>query len=106
MRVKKYTGYTSYSYLDAGKDYRVFTLARDIDRVPSTRVAVTTEQEQRVQRILDTTVVISLHDHPTFIPENPAEMMEYWHLGRDFTGYKGLSISGLDAVFDNMMDGS
>lgn len=106
MKAKKYTGYTSYSYLEAGKDYRVFTLARDVDRVPSTRVAVTAEQEQRVQRILDTSVVISLHDHPTFIPENPAEMMEYWHLGRDFTGYKGLSVSGLDAVFDNMMDGS
>ena len=32
MKAKKYTGYTSYSYLEVGKDYRAFTLAREIDR--------------------------------------------------------------------------
>ena len=31
MKAKKYTGYTSYSYLEVGKDYRAFTLARETD---------------------------------------------------------------------------
>ncbi|HKV43094.1 MAG TPA: hypothetical protein VJT32_00230 [bacterium] len=31
---------------------------------------------------------------------------EFRRWGRDWTAYEGLAISGLDAVFDNLMDGT
>src|SRR5437764_13575884 len=106
MSVRTHTGYTSYSYLEPGRDYRAFALAPELDRVPSTRVEVTAEQERRVQRLLDDNVVISLHDHPTVMPRDMADIFAYVHQGREWTGYRGLSVSGLDAVFDNLMDGT
>jgi membrane dipeptidase len=102
----RYSGYTSYSYLDPGADFRVFTLAREIDRVPSNPVPVTPEQEERVRRIFRDNVIISLHEHPATVPEDVGEIFEYRRQNRDFTAYEGLSISGLDAVFDNLMDGT
>ena len=76
MKNKRYTGYRSYGYLEAGADYRAFTLARQVDRVPSRKVEVSADQEQRVQRLLDEHLVISLHDHPVVMPERPAEIFE------------------------------
>jgi membrane dipeptidase len=102
----RYAGYTSYSYLDAGKDYRTFDLAREVERVPSRRVEVSPEQERRVTELFDREVIISLHEHPTLVPADASEIFEYRRQNRDFTGYCGLSLSGLDAVFDNLMDGT
>src|SRR5262249_37829457 len=62
--------------------------------------------EARVQRLLDENLVISLHDHPVVVPLDPGDIFEQRRLGRDVTGYQGLSVSGLDAVFDNLMDGT
>jgi membrane dipeptidase len=106
MRPKKYTGYRSFDYLEPNTDYQPFRLAAELDRVPSQKVSVTPEQEERVQRVLDDNLVISLHDHPIVIPEQPGEIFEQKRTGRDTTGYAGLSVSGLDAVFDNLMDGT
>jgi membrane dipeptidase len=103
---KRYNGYRSFQYLEAGVDYREFKLAREIDRVASSKVAVTPEQEARVQRLLEQCLVISLHDHAFLVPENPEEIWEYRRAGRDWTGYEGLSVSGMDAIFDCLMDGT
>jgi membrane dipeptidase len=102
----RYTGYTSYSFLEPGVDFREFRLAREVDRVPSQAVPVTPEQEERVRRIFRENIVISLHEHATTVPEDVSEIFEYRRQGRDCTAYEGLSVSGLDAVFDNMMDGT
>jgi len=106
VRTKKYTGYRAFDYLEPNTDYQVFKLAAELDRVPSQKVAVTPEQEERVQRLLDDNLVISLHDHPIVMPEQPDQIFEQRRTGRDVTGYEGLSVSGLDAVFDNLMDGT
>jgi membrane dipeptidase len=103
---KRYTGYRSFQYLEAGVDYSEFALAREIDRVPSRRVEVSADQETRVQRLLDECLVISLHDHAFVVPENTEQIFEYRRAGRDWTGYEGLAVSGIDAVFDNMMNGT
>lgn len=76
MGRKQERAYTSYQYLEAGRDYRPFELAAELDRVPSTRVATTPEQEQRVQRLLAESLVISAHDHPSVRPADPAQA---WH---------------------------
>jgi len=69
-------------------------------------VEVTESQEARVERLLDEHLAISLHDHCFVVPEDFAELAEYRRQGRDFTGYAGMAVSGLDAVFDCLMDGT
>ena len=102
----KYSGYSSFQYLEAGSDYREFALADELDRVHSRKVEVTDAQEQRVQRLLDENLAISLHDHCFVVPADFGDLAEYRRQGRDFTGYAGMARSGLDAVFDNLMDGT
>ncbi len=106
MKRKKYNGYQSFQYLEPGVDYKPFTLAKQLGRVPSKPYPVTAEQEARVQRLFDENVVISLHEHCFVAPENLEEIWEFRRWGRDWTAYEGLAASGLDAVFDNLMDGT
>ncbi len=106
MKRKKYSGYKSFQYLEPGADYRLFKLAKELDRVPSSKVRVTPEQEERVQRLLEENLVISLHDHAFVVPDDPNEIFEYRRFGRDWTAYEGLSVSAIDAIFDNLMDGT
>ncbi len=102
----KYAGYKSFQYLEPDTDYREFDLAKELDRVPSRKVEVSASQEERVQRLLDEHLAISLHDHCFVVPKDFGELAEYRRQGRDFTGYAGMAVSGLDAVFDNLMDGT
>lgn len=106
MKRMNYNGYRSFQYLQEGVDYRPFRLAKEVGRVPSSPVRVTPEEEARVQRLLEDALVIDLHEHCFVVPEDASEIFEYRRWGRDWTGYEGLSVSGLDAVFDNMMDGT
>src|SRR5437773_3206158 len=101
-----YNGYRSFQYLEAGVDYREFKLAREVDRVASSKVEVSSEQEAHVQRLLDQCLVVSLHDHAFVVPENPDEIFEYRRAGRDWTGYEGLAVSGINAIFDCLMNGT
>lgn len=102
----KYTGYRSFDYLEAGTDYRKFDLAKELDRAPSRKVEVSDAEEARVQRILTGELAISLHDHAFIVPKDFGDLAEYRRQGRDVTGYEGLSVSGLDAIFDCLMDGT
>jgi len=104
-KASAYAGYSSYDYLVPGRDYRVFSLAKELDRVESVAVETTPQEEERVERLLLEGPIISLHDHPSIMPADIDELFEYRRHGRDFTGYLGLSRSGLDAVFDNLADG-
>src|SRR6266446_9461574 len=102
----KYEGYKSFDYLEPGTDYREFKLAKELDRVPSRKVEVSSAQEERVQRVLDEYPAVSLHDHCFVVPVDFADLAEYRRQGRDWTGYAGMAQSGLDAVFDCLMDGT
>ncbi len=106
MKPTRYRGYRSFQYLEAGADYQPFDLAQEIGRVPSRRVDVTVEEERRVERLLEENIVVSLHDHVTIAPQNVADMTEYRRHGREWTAYEGLSVSGLDCVFDALMGGT
>lgn len=103
---KGYSGYRSYQYLEKDKDYKGFKLAKEVARVEPYLIPLNDEQEKRVQRIIDGSLVISLHDHPTVTPEDVRELFDYERQGRESTGFEGLAHSCLDAVFDNMMDGT
>ena len=102
---KKYSGYRPYQYLEKGKDYKQFRLAKEIQRVPPYTIPLTPSEEERTAQIAEKYVVVSLHDHPVVWTDNMREVFEYNREGRHFTAYEGLSTSCLDAVFDNLMDG-
>jgi len=105
MQKKRYDGYTSFQYLEPG-EYPSVELVAELDRVPSTRVPTTEAQENRVRQIFSDHLVISLHDHCFVAPKDLSGFLEFRRWGREFTGYEGLAASGLDCVFDAMMDGT
>lgn len=106
MKKKNYDGYKSYQYLEPELDYKAYQLAKEIGRVEPFTFPVNEEQEKDVQRILEEEYIISLHEHTFISPENLKEFLEFRRQGRDWTGYEGLSLSGLDVVFENYMDGT
>lgn len=106
MKDKRYDGYESFAYLVPGEDYVAYPLARQTDRVPAFRYPVDDEQEARVRRLVRENLVISLHDHCFVAPENLDDFLAFRRQGRDWTGYAGLAEAGLDAVFDNLMNGT
>lgn len=105
MKKTQYDGYQSFQYLKAGEDYKTYTLAKELGRVPAYTVDISDAEEARVRRLLNEGTVISLHDHAMSIPEDTSRVIEYFSAGRIHTGYEGLSQSGLDAVFDALLDG-
>jgi len=104
-RSKRYDGYRSFSYLEPGVDYPVFTLADELARVPPTILALTEAEEQRVAALADRCVMVSLHEHLGVFPANVAETPAYVRAGRVATAFRGLSRCWWDAVFDNLLDG-
>ena len=106
MSQKKYDGYRSYSYLKAGEDYPDIPLAKDVDRVPSKKVALSDAEEKRARAILDREQIVSMHDHTSIFPADMGRVLEQRRTGRDATGFAGLAISDTDVFFENFMDGT
>ena len=106
MSDTRYNGYKSYSYLTPVQDYEVFDLADELGRVPGYELNLADDEAERTRRLLDDSIVISLHDHPQIFPRDITEVRDYVRSGRERTGYEALSRSGLTAIFDNMMDGT
>ncbi|CDR02774.1 dipeptidase [Streptomyces iranensis] len=103
MATKRYTGYRSFSYLEAGKDYTEFTPSADVDRLPEHDLGLTADEQARAERLLTDNIAVSLHDHPVRLPQRAkTELLQWNREARLAYGYEGLSRSGLDAVFDNL----
>ncbi|WP_028927269.1 dipeptidase [Pseudonocardia acaciae] len=98
----RYDGYTSFSYLTPGRDYRAYDLAPELNRVAPYDLGLSEDQAARAERLLRESMVISLHDHPQVYPADLRDGVDYAHRGRTPLAYLGLSRSGLDAVFDNL----
>lgn len=103
---KRWDGYTSFSYLVEGEDYRSFELSPQIGRVEPYVVPLAPADEARADRLLREHVFISLHDHGGIGPADWADNDAYIREGREWYGYEGLAASGLDAVFENFLDGT
>ena len=104
---KRYSGYTAYEFLEEGVDFPHREWAEQVGRVPAYEgLALTTQQQERTERLLRDEIVISLHDHPQVFPADMAYLRDHIRTGREPTGYAGLSRSGMTAVFDNGMDGT
>jgi membrane dipeptidase len=103
---KRWDGYTSFSYLVPGEDYRPFEVSPQLGRVEPSWVPLSPEDAQRADRLLRDSVCISLHEHGGITPLDWDENEAYIRQGREWYGYEGLATSGLDAVFENFLDGT
>jgi membrane dipeptidase len=106
MKSKAYNGYQSFQYLEPVVDYKPFKLAKQVGRVDPYVYPVSEEQELRVQMLLDEKTIVSMHDHTFVTPDDVSEIFEYNRTGRNWTAYEGMSVSGVDIVFENFMDGT
>jgi membrane dipeptidase len=103
---KHYDGYRSFGYLEAGTDYEAFELVPQIGRVEPFVLPLDDDQDARARKVLTDSIAVSLHDHCGIMPADMADNDAYVREGREHYGYEGLAVSGLDAVFENMMDGT
>ncbi len=103
---KKYSGYKAYDYLKPGVDYKEFKFRDPVVKDWSYLVPLSKAEEERVEEIIEKNIIIDLHEHPVLYTETPSQSLELNREGRDFMAYEALSQTGLDCVFDNMMDGS
>jgi membrane dipeptidase len=103
---KRWDGYRSFSYLEPGVDYRPFDLDPQLGRVEPFVYPLSAEDDERAERLLRDCVCISLHDHCGVTPVDLSEIEAYIRQGREWYGYEGLAASGLDAVFENFLDGT
>ncbi|HEY1706562.1 MAG TPA: membrane dipeptidase [Trebonia sp.] len=98
--------YVAYSYLPAGT-FPEFPLAPEFGRVPPyAGASLTQEQARRSAGLLAGSLVISLHDHPVRFPADMGQTPAYNRTGRQHAAYAGMRASGVDVIFDNMMDGT
>ncbi|WP_134700610.1 dipeptidase [Ammoniphilus sp. YIM 78166] len=105
MKKKIYDGHRSFQYLAAGLDYKAFPLASETERLGNYAIRLDPQQLERVQRIFDENMMISLRDHGFVMPLHPEHTLEYCKHGFTAFAYEGLSRSGLDVMFENFMDG-
>ncbi len=103
---KTWDGYRSFSYLVEGEDYQSFELAPEIGRVEPFVVPLGADDAARADRLLHESVCISLHEHGGIAPADWDDNDAYIRQGREWYGYEGLALSGLDAVFENFLDGT
>ena len=102
---KRYSGYTSFSYLEPDVDYKSFTLADQLERVPHSMVPLSAKDESRVETLVERCLFVSMHEHVGVFPARIEETPEYARHGRMATAFRGLAASYWDCVFDNLMDG-
>jgi len=105
-RKKKYAGYQAYQYLTPGIDYKAFKLREAIRKDWAYTVPLSKTEEEQAEEIIEKNILIDLHEHPVLMTEDPRESANLSREGREFMAYEALSHSGLDAVFDNLMNGS
>jgi membrane dipeptidase len=99
-RNKKWDGYTSWSYLEAGVDYDATPLEKQIDRFPKYDFGLSKDQEEHVEELIQKNMLINLHEHLNVFSEGfPVKTQSMPK--RQFKAYEGLAYSGIDVVFDN-----
>ena len=100
-RNKRWKGHRSWSYLETGVDYDDYPLEKQVNRVPPYNFGLSKSQEERVERIIENNIIISLHEHLNVFPKGyPVERITV-ERRRQFKAYEGLAHSGIDVVFDN-----
>ena len=100
-RNKRWEGYRSWSYLEAGVDYDAYPLEEQVNRVPPYDFGLSKSQEERVGGIIEKNIIISLHEHLNVFPQGFPVKRVAAERRRQFKAFEGLAYSGIDVVFDN-----
>jgi len=103
---QKKPNYRAYDYLKGDPGLSSIELVPEFDRVPPYEDHLTNAERSRASELLANSLVISLHDHPVLFPKEMEQTPEHYRAGRQYTAYAGLGASGMNVVFDNMMDGT
>lgn len=103
---KKYSGYKSFAYLERGKDFKAFELVEGQGPFEPYQIPLSQQDESRVEKLAEQTVMISLHEHPHVFPVDITQTPDYDREARTYTAYEALADSYWDAIFDNFMDGT
>ncbi|MBF4163451.1 dipeptidase [Nocardioides acrostichi] len=99
-RLERWGGYRPYEYLAPAPEIPQFEFAAVVGRVPEAAVAWPDEVERRAAELEAGTTVVSVHDHLSMRPADPARFAEYRRSGREHTPYEGIARSGVDLFFD------
>ena len=76
-----------------------FPMAAQVDRVPSSVVPLSSDEETRFERIMDQAVMIDVHQHPFVLPESMDGFMEFLRAANRFEwGYQAAIVGGWSAV--------
>jgi membrane dipeptidase len=75
-----------------------YTLAAQVDRVPSMRVPLDAAQELRYQRLMDDLLLIDVHQHPMVLAEPAAEMPAYFRSNSYTWGFDAVKAGKWTAV--------
>lgn len=106
MIKRGYDGYHAFDYLE-DKDIKYIKLCNGDKRVEEYLIPLNAKQEERVKELAEQLIYITVHDHPVLFPEDMiADGLNYSKTGRQWCDYESLSRSYIDAVFDNLMDGT
>ncbi len=103
---QRFEGYQSYQYLKTTRDFRAFNLVEGEGPFEPHLLPLSPEKERRVRELAESTIIISLHEHPHLFPKDIREMKAYDAQGRTVTAYRALAESYWDAFFDNFQDGT
>jgi membrane dipeptidase len=105
MNVKQYDGYQSFSYLKANQDYKSYELSYNLDRVPAYSLHLTENEEEKLKKIFTKYPIVSLRDHGFIVPKKSEQILPYCGEFHTAFHYEGISMSGIDVIFENFMDG-
>lgn len=97
--------YTSFRYLQPGTDYKAYSLFDIRKRMGRYNVNLSEREEERFQRLFQENLNVSLRDHGFVMPEREKDILPYCRQGYTAYSYEGLALSGIDAIFENFMDG-
>lgn len=100
---KEYSGYQAYSYLEPNKDYEVIEYRDPMPKEWAYTYPLSKKEEDRFKEFMEKNIIIDLHEHPTLSSKDLTK--DYNNQGRERLAYDALAVSGIDCVFDNMMDG-
>lgn len=100
---KRYNGYEAYQYLEPDVDFERIEYRKAIIEDWAWEFPLSKLEEESYQSLIEDNIVVDLHEHPVLYPKDLSR--HYNNQGRERLAYEALSNSGIDCVFDNMMDG-
>ena len=100
-KIRKWDGYTSWSFLEPGVDFEPYAVEPQLDRERTVfkykeyDFGLSKNQEDHVRELMDENIAVDLHEHlEIFALEEP------YFRKRVYKAYQGLAASGIDVVFD------